>query len=104
MLEAIRGVLLAGLGAGVITRERAEQATRRLVEEGKLTAEEAQELIGKLLDSGQRQWRELQDDLARELSSAIDHVDVARRSEVEGLVRRVESLEQRVTMLEGTRK
>ncbi len=104
MLEAIRSVLLAGLGAGVITREAAERASRRLVEEGKLTADEAAELVARLLDSGLSQWREAQEGLARELGKAVDRIDVARRSEVEPLVRRIEALEQRVSMLEDARR
>jgi polyhydroxyalkanoate synthesis regulator phasin len=103
MLETLREVLLAGLGAGVITQEKAEQATRRFVTEGKLTAAEAKQLTEELLASSRSQWQHFQHELVGELRAGMDRIDVARGTEVELLVRRLENLEQRVKILEDSR-
>ena len=100
MLELIRKSLLTGLGAGVITKERAEQAIKDLVEQGKLKAEDSKQLIDKLLGSGTQQWEEVQTGVAEAVHKALDSADVARRSQVEALARRIESIEERMKMLE----
>ena len=60
MLDMLQKGLLTGLGVALITREKVMEATRNLVEEGKITAEEAEELANDLLDEGRRQWKEMQ--------------------------------------------
>jgi polyhydroxyalkanoate synthesis regulator phasin len=100
MLELIRKSLLAGLGAGVITKEKAEEAIRDLVAQGKLKAEDSKQLVDKLLGSGTKQWEEVQAGLTDAVRKALDGADVARGSQVEALTRRIESLEQRMKIQE----
>jgi len=100
MLELIRTTVLAGLGAGVITRDRAEEIVNRMVEEGTVTEEQAKRLVGDLLDSGSRQWEEVQAGLGNSLRQALDSLDLPQQKEVAGLARRLEKAEQRIAMLE----
>jgi len=100
MLELIRKSLLAGLGAGIITKEKAEEAIKDLVEKGKLKAEDSKQLVDKLLGSGTKQWEEVQTGIAEAVSKALQGADIARGSQVEALTRRVESLEKRMKMQE----
>lgn len=55
MLELIRKTLLAGLGAGVITKEKAQQVAQELVDEGKLAAEDAKQFVDRLLEGANQQ-------------------------------------------------
>lgn len=100
VLELIRTTVLAGLGAGVITREKADKAVKRLVDEGKVTADEAKQLVNDLLESGSRQWQEVQDGLHNAVRQALDAMDLPRKPEVAELARRLEKAEQRIAMLE----
>lgn len=100
MLDLIRKSLLAGLGAGVITKEKAEEAIRDLVAQGKLKAEDSKQLIDRLLGAGTKQWEEIQTGVADAVRRALDGADVARGSQVEALTRRVENLEQRMNLQE----
>jgi len=101
VLEMIRTTVLAGLGAGVITREKAEEAVKRLVDEGKVTADEAKQLVKDLLESGSRQWQEVQDGLSDAVRQALDAMDLPRKPEVAELATRLEKAEQRIAMLES---
>ncbi len=101
VLELIRTTVLAGLGAGVITKEKAEQVMDRLVDEGKVTADEAKQLVNDLLESGSRQWQEVQDGLNNTVRQALDAMDLPRKPEVAELARRLEKAEQRIAMLES---
>jgi polyhydroxyalkanoate synthesis regulator phasin len=101
MLELIKTTVLAGLGAGVITKEKAEEAVRELVEQGKLTTEEAKRLVGRLLEDGSQQWEEVQAGLADAVRKALESADVARAGEVAVIAQRLVKAEQRIAMLEN---
>ena len=100
MLEVIRSTLLMGLGAGVITKEKAEQAVRGLVEQGKLSKEEAERLASELVASGNEQLHEVQAGLRDSVRGMLDSADIARAGDVDRLARGLENLSQRVSMLE----
>jgi len=99
-LSVIKTALLAGLGAAVITKEKAEEAVNRFVEQGKLTAEEAQKLVGELLASGSRKSEEMKESLDESLHKALESADIARLKDVQSISERLEKTEQRVKVLE----
>ncbi len=102
MLELLRKSLLAGLGAGVITKEKAEETVREFVEQGKLSAEEGRQLVNRLLESGNQQWEQVQVGVMDAVRKALDSADVARGKHVAGLESRLANVEQRLAMLENT--
>ncbi len=80
MLELIRKSLLAGLGAGVITKEKAQQAAQELVDEGKLAADDAKQFVDRLLEGANEQREEFQASIRDAVRKALDSTDVARTS------------------------
>jgi len=104
MLELIKRSLLASLGAAVITREKVNNATRHLVEQGKLSKEEADKLAHDLAEGGKRQWEEIQNRVAEVVKKGLENLDIAKKAEFRQLLQRVENLEKRLTLLEDDAK
>jgi polyhydroxyalkanoate synthesis regulator phasin len=102
MLELLRKSLLAGLGAGIITKEKAEETVREFVEQGKLSAEEGGQLVNRLLQSGNKQWEQVQVGVMDAVRKALDSADVASNRHVEDLESRLANVEQRLAMLENS--
>ena len=100
MLELLKKSLLASLGAAVITKEKVNNATRHLVEQGKLSKEEADKLAHDLVEGGKRQWEEIQNKLTDVAKKALENLDLAKKTEFQQLMERVENLEKRLTLLE----
>ncbi|MFO7904219.1 MAG: phasin family protein [Planctomycetota bacterium] len=100
MIELIRTTVLAGLGAGVITKEKAEEITNRLVEQGKLTADEGRQLVSDLLKSGGRQWEDVQTGLRDAVRKSLNAANLARDQDLKEVAQRLERIEQRMAMLE----
>ncbi|MFW6169858.1 MAG: phasin family protein [Planctomycetota bacterium] len=100
MIEWIRTSVLAGLGAGVITKEKAEEVTNRLVEQGKLTADEGRQLVSDLLKSGGRQWDDFQAGLREAVRKSLESANVARAQDLKEITQRLEKIEQRISMFE----
>lgn len=107
MLEEIRKGLLSGFGAVLLTRDKAEEATRRLVQEAKLSQQEAQALVDELFAMGSRQWSEMEASLSKAIRKGIDNLDIASNKELLDLRSRTDMLERRIELLErqiGTEK
>ena len=102
MFELIKKSILAGLGAGIITKEKAEEAAQKLVEQGKLTADDAKQLADRLLESGGQQWEELQAGITDTVRKSLSSANVARAADLASLVERLEKIERRVSMLENS--
>jgi polyhydroxyalkanoate synthesis regulator phasin len=100
MLEEIKKGLLSGFGAVVLTREKAEEATRKLVEHGKLSKEEAQDLVDEILATGTRQWSDIEVSITRAVRAAIDSLDIASKKELYELGSKVKKLEDHIETLE----
>jgi len=104
MFETIKKSLLAGLGAAVVTKEKIESITRKLVDEGKITTEEAERLSKDLIESGSKQWEDMQDRVSSTVKKALEGLDVCTKQDFAGLANRVAVLEKRIAALEGVKK
>ena len=99
MLEALRTLLLAGVGAVDLTDEKLRSIIDELNRRGELAADEARELIA-LWAAGAKDRREA---MAERVRTAIDDAlarhNVASQASVAVLQARVEALEQAVARL-----
>jgi polyhydroxyalkanoate synthesis regulator phasin len=99
--EKLRKVLLAGLGGVVITGDKLEELKKKLMKENKMSEKEAKGFIDDLVEAGENQWKEFEKSAKEVLRKKLDTMEVPDRKELEILRDRVESLERRVSALEG---
>ena len=100
LIEMIRKSLLASLGAAVVTKEKVEAATQRLVEDGKISRDEAEKLANELVESGRHQWDEIQEKMTETVRKGLDTFDIGSKREFQELRERVENVEKRLVILE----
>ena len=100
MLEEIKKILFSGLGVVLVTREKVEEVTRKLVDEAKLSREEARDLVDQLFETGSKQWSEMETSITRTVQKGIQNLDVASRKELDDCQSRLANLEKRVQILE----
>ncbi|MBP8645985.1 MAG: hypothetical protein KBH99_07690 [Syntrophobacteraceae bacterium] len=104
MIDLIKKSLYAGIGAVVLTKEKIQEMTRRLVEDGKITREESEKLAEEMVKSGERQWEEMSRGISDALKRWMENLDVVRRKELTPLEERINLLEQRISLLEAQEK
>ena len=102
MFELIKKGLLAGLGAAVLTKEKIEKVTRKLVDEGTISLDQAEKLSKDLLEGGKTQWEELQNKITSTVKKAVENLDPAGRKDLEKLKERIVQLERRVAAMEDS--
>ncbi|MGC9966454.1 MAG: phasin family protein [Syntrophobacteraceae bacterium] len=100
MLELLKRGMLAGLGMAVLTGEKIREATRMLVEEGKITTDEADKLADDLVKSGEREWDDINSKFQSSFKKISENLEVVRKKEFADLKTRVELLEERLSRLE----
>lgn len=104
MFKEIRKGLMAGIGAVLLTREKVEETTRRLVKEAKLSEEDARRLTEELVESGEKQFAKLEKALSDAFKGGLDNLGVGRQEAMERLKHKVDALEIRLSILEKARE
>jgi polyhydroxyalkanoate synthesis regulator phasin len=99
MVDAIKKTLLAGLGAAVITKEKAENALGDLVRQGKISAADARIMAEKITEQGRHEFEELSARLNEKLKELTSRSDAKFAARVDELEARVRALEARLEAL-----
>lgn len=95
MFELIKKSLLASLGAAVVTKEKVEKATRKLVHEGKISKDEAEKRSQELIESGQKQWEEIQTRITDTMKKVVENLDIVTKKDFQELNEKVEELQKK---------
>jgi polyhydroxyalkanoate synthesis regulator phasin len=90
MLEEIKKGLLAGFGAVLLTKEKIDEVSRKLVNDAKLSKEDAQKLTNELIETGDRRWQDLEKTVTENVrkGSEIQWRTPLTASPLESLLRR----------------
>ncbi len=101
MLETLKNLMLASLGAAVITKEKAMQFMQQAVERGEMSAAEAEKVAEDVVAESKRQAEAWGDKLNGAVSDALASLDLVKRSQVEDLEQRLAKAEQELAELKA---
>lgn len=96
MSDLVKQVLLLGLGAASLTKEKLESVVNELVKKGELSREEARELVDEAQDKAREEKATLKERFSETYQDALGSMGVASTATVEDLERRITVLEARV--------
>ncbi len=97
MIDVIKKTLLAGVGAAVITKEKAEAALDEFVRQGKLSSSDARIMAEKIANQGRREFDDLTHTLGAKLKAVLDRNEAETAARLAALENRVAVLENRFT-------
>lgn len=103
MFDAIKKSLLLSLGSAVVTKEKIEEATRHLVEKGKMSKDDAEKLSQDLLESGEKQWEDIRSDVKDSIKKGLENLNICSKKEFQDLKMQVANIEKRLCILEAKR-
>lgn len=96
MIDIIKKTLLAGVGATVTTKEQVEALLNDWVEKGKISTEEARQMTDKIIAEGRDEYEKARHDMATRIEEMLRKANVASRTDIESLEKRVAQLEARL--------
>ncbi|MEW6181772.1 MAG: hypothetical protein AB1500_01170 [Bacillota bacterium] len=96
MIDTFRKVVLVGIGALSLTKEKAEQLAKELAEKGHVTTDEARTFVKELLDRGERERETLQKTVREEINGLRDNWGLVTKRDLNELFQRIEKIEEAV--------
>jgi len=99
MIDAIKKTMLAGVGAAVITKEKAEAAFADWVKKGKISAEDAKSMASKLADEGRAEFERSSAETKQTVRELLDKAGVGQKDRIDALEKRLLALEVEVANL-----
>ena len=100
--DLIERTFLAGMGAAALTKDRIQEFVEELVSKGQMSADEGREMIDRLAARSREEARSALKKADSGLQNAYRELGLGSKKEFEALVLRVDQLEHRVALLEGS--
>ena len=82
-----------GLGAALLTKEATDKLVDDMVKRGAVTREDGKKLLGEMVEKGRLQKERMDEVIVETVSRMLEKADLARRSQVEALEKRIVALE-----------
>jgi poly(hydroxyalkanoate) granule-associated protein len=101
MADALRKLLLAGLGALDITEDKARAVFNDLVARGEISEKDAKEVVSSWTKRAADQRGRLQEDIEQAVQRTMSAIGIARQSELQTLKAKIDELEARLAGREG---
>jgi polyhydroxyalkanoate synthesis regulator phasin len=99
MIDAIKKVALAGVGAAVLTAEKIEEVLREWVDKGRLSAEEARALAKRLAEQGKVEFESSSREAQQMFKELLEKAGMGQRDRIDALEKRLLALEIEVANL-----
>jgi len=99
LLEPVRKLLLASVGAVALAQDEAEDLVKRLVERGELAEKDGKNLVQDLIDKRRSQVKRTESDLDKRIEEVIAHMNVPTKADLEALSAKIAALTRKVEEL-----
>jgi poly(hydroxyalkanoate) granule-associated protein len=95
MFESLDKMMLAGLGAISMTRERAEKIFDEYVSKGKIEKENRTGFVKEIMDAADRNRSELEQMISKQVREAVEHLNIPTRDDVKRLEKKIDKLSKK---------
>jgi poly(hydroxyalkanoate) granule-associated protein len=100
MVEMVRKVLLAGIGAVALTQEEVEKVVNKLIERGEIAEKDGRKLVKDLMEKRRKKAAEVKDESEEEFESRMEEVlarmNIASKSDVDSINRKLTTLSKKL--------
>jgi polyhydroxyalkanoate synthesis regulator phasin len=93
LFETLKKTLYAGVGLAFLTRDKIEELGKRLAEEAKLSEADGKKFIDEILKKSEEAKATFEKALNGAVTTALEKIDIPRRSELRALEERIKALE-----------
>ena len=96
IVDGLRKVLLASIGAVALAQEEAEDFINKLVERGEIAEKDAKKLVREMMDKRKKQAQEAEGDLDERVQKLLDRMNVPTKADIKALGDKIAVLSQKV--------
>ncbi len=95
MINTFKRALLAGVGAAVITKEKAEASLREFVEQGRVNAADAKVMARQLAKDGKREFATMRAEAEKQALKLAKQADAIAQERIAALEKRIAAMEKK---------
>ncbi len=99
LVEAVRKVLLAGIGAVVLAQEEAEDLVNKLVERGQIAEQDGRKILKDVMERRKKTTEKAEDALDKRVEELLDRMNVPTKTDLEALSAKITALTKKVEEL-----
>jgi poly(hydroxyalkanoate) granule-associated protein len=99
LLEAFRRLLLASIGAVVITQEEIEKLINKLIERGEIAKKDGEKLMKEVMEKRKKEAAKSEDEVNKRISDILDRMNVPTKADIEALGEKIAALSKKVDEL-----
>lgn len=106
LLDAVRRVLMAGIGAVVLAQEEVEEFVNKLIERGEIAEKDGRKLINEVVEKRKKKAQETthsaQEEIDKRFDSVLDRLNIPTKGDIDALNAKVTELTDKVESLKKT--
>lgn len=89
-------LILAGIGALDLTREKAEEILEELAKKGEIASEEKGDLLKEIVKRGEEQKEQIEGKVEKVIEKVISRTRIATVNDIKRLEEKIEKLERKI--------
>ena len=93
MIELIKKTLLAGVGLAYMTKEKAEEAAKKIVSEAKIAEGEGKKFVDEMIKKSEEARAGIEKAVNSGVQAALSKLDLPSKAEIKKLEDRIKALE-----------
>ncbi|MBI4447473.1 hypothetical protein HY643_00685 [Candidatus Woesearchaeota archaeon] len=93
--ELVRKGILAGIGLGALTAEKAQKVINELIRKGEVNKEEGKKIARQMINESKQYKKILTEDIAKEVKASLTTIFATSKKEMDRLANKVKELEKK---------
>ena len=106
LLDAVRRVFMAGIGAVVLAQEEVEEFVNKLIERGEIAEKDGRKLINEVVEKRKKKAQDTthnaQEEIDKRFDSVLDRLNIPTKGDIDALNAKVTELTDKVESLKKT--
>jgi len=102
MMEMLRKMFLATIGAAVIAQEEIEALVNRLVERGEIAEKDGKKLVNEMMAKRKSQTKDVGDEIGKNIEEVLNRMSIPSKADVDALSQKITGLSKKIDELKKT--
>lgn len=99
MIDLMKKAVLTGIGIASLTKDKAEELARDLIDKGKMSEQEGEKLVQEMLSRAEESRQSMKNQTETLVQKTIDKMHLARMEDIDLLKKEIEKLRKEIEEL-----
>jgi len=95
LVEAVRKVLLAGIGAVALAQEEIEDFVNKLVDRGEIAEKDGRKLVREVMERRKKDAEKAEDEFSKRVEEILERMNVPTKADIDSLGEKITSLSKK---------